>query len=280
MITAILLSIALVLLIVAAYTDIRTREVPDWVNISGIAAGIGIRALWGLSGNGWNELGWGVLGFIVFFALSIIMYYAGQWGGGDSKLLMAMGALLGLEFSRDGAGVSFLLWSILAGAGYGLVCSIYLAVKNWKPFARQYSLLLHSFKWAQLPALLIFVFGIAFAVSTDDNVLQFLMLCIALLAPVLLYTAIGVKAVEKCCMYRTVSPELLTEGDWIAKPVSYKGKYLCGPKDLGITKRQIKELMRLKIKSVLVRDGVPFVPSFLIAFLLSLWFGSPLVWFF
>ncbi len=280
MIDALLLFIALILLVVAAYTDIRTREVPDWVNISGIIAGLGIRALWGLSGNGWSMLGWGLLGFIVFFALSIIMYYAGQWGGGDSKLLMAMGALLGLEFSRTGEGVSFLLWAILAGAGYGLVCSVYLAVRNWKSFVKHYSLLLQAFKWAQLPALLVFVFGIALAIATDDNVLQFLMLSVGLLAPVLLYTAIGVKAVEKCCMYRMVSPDLLTEGDWIAKPVRYKGKYLCGPKDLGITKKQIRELKRLKIKSVLVRDGVPFVPSFLIAFLLSLWFGSPLQWFF
>ncbi len=280
MLEVILLTVALVLLIVASYSDIKTREVPDWVNFSGIVAGLGIRAVWSLQYNDWSVLGWGVLGFVVFFAFSIIMYYSRQWGGGDSKLLMAMGSLLGLEFSKSGAGFGFLVWAILAGALYGMVWSIILAVMNWKAFASRYSAIHSKFKWANIPVLMVFIFGFGLAIATDDNMLRVLMLLIALLAPVLFYTAIGVKAVEKCCMYRTVSPALLTEGDWIANIVKVKGKYVCGPKDLGITKEQISALKKLKVKSVLVRDGIPFVPSFLLAFLLYLWLGSPLAWFF
>jgi Flp pilus assembly protein protease CpaA len=279
MIEAVVLAVALVILLIGSYTDIKTREVPDWVNIAGIFIGIGLRALWGLSGNGWSELGFGMVGFILFFALSIIMYYAGQWGGGDSKLLMAMGALLGFWFSKDSAGVGFLLWIILAGAFYGMACSTFLALKNFKSFARNYKIIFEKVKWANLPALAVLVFGFAFAIATDDHFLRVLLLVIALAVPVLFYLAVGVKAVEKCCMFRTISPEFLTEGDWIAKPVTYKGKYLCGPKDLGVTKEKIRELKRLGIKQVMVKDGVPFVPSFLLAFLMYLWLGSPLMWF-
>lgn len=280
MIDALLFLVALVVLAVSAYTDIRTREVPDWVNFGGIVAGLGIRAAWGFGGNGWMELGFGLLGFVVFFALSIIMYYSRQWGGGDSKLLMAMGALLGLWFSKDNAGVGFLLWVLLAGAGYGMVSSISLAVMNWKPFLKMYAELFNKVRWANIPVLLVLLLGFAFAVATDDALLRIIALFVALIVPVIFYLAIGVKAVENCCMYRKIHPSMLTEGDWIAKPVFYKGRYLCGPKDLGVTKEKIRELQRLGIKQVIVKDGVPFVPSFLIAFLFYLWLGSPLEWFF
>ncbi len=45
MIDIILLSVALIILIIGTFTDFKTREVPDWVNYSAVAAGIGsIRA--------------------------------------------------------------------------------------------------------------------------------------------------------------------------------------------------------------------------------------------
>lgn len=279
MIEAVLSIIALALVATGAYTDIKTREVPDWVNFSGIVAGIVIRALWSIDTGDWHILGWGVLGFIVFFAMAVIMYYAGQWGGGDSKLLMAMGALLGLEFSLKSAGLTFLVWLLLAGAGYGLVWSIVLAVRNWKGFKSSLALLSKQVSWAHLPALGVFLVGLAFAIATDDEILRITMLIVAFVVPVLLYTSLAIKAVEKCCMYKMLPTGRLTEGDWIAKPIRCKGRYICGPKDLGITKEKINELKRLKIKQVLVKEGMPFVPSFLIAFLLALCFGNPISWF-
>ena len=279
MLEVVLATFALLLLIAGTYSDIRTREVPDWVNLSGIVAGIGIRALYGFIEHDWSALGWGLLGFVVFFALSIIMYYSGQWGGGDSKLLMAMGALLGLEFSRNSIGIAFLLWVVLAGAGYGLVWSLALAVKNWRAFISRFAAIETPLSWVRLPMLGILVLGFAFAIATNDELLRVLLMILGLLVPVLFYTAIGVKAVENCCMYKLLPVGKLTEGDWIAKIVKVKGKYICGPKDLGIKKEQIQQLKKLHVKEILVREGVPFVPSFLIAFLLALWLGSPLAWF-
>lgn len=279
MLDAVLFTVAFLLLGAASYSDIRTREVPDWVNFSGIIAGLGIRAVWSIQRNDWGVLGWGALGFIVFLAMSVVMYYSRQWGGGDSKLLMAMGALLGLEFAKSGAGFGFLIWAVFAGALYGMAWSIVLAVLNWKAFSSRFLAIRRSVSWANIPVLAVFIFGFVLAIATDDNLLRVLMLMIALIVPVLFYTAIGVKAVEKCCMYRTILPSQLTEGDWVAGIVKVKGKYICGPKDLGITKAQIRLLKKLRVKSVLVRDGIPFVPSFLLAFILLLVFGSPLAWF-
>jgi len=79
-------------------------------------------------------------------------------------------------------------------------------------------------------------------------------------------------------MIKLVNPKELTEGDWIAKDILVKGKYIAGPKDLGIEKKQIKELIRLyqkrKIKKVLMKIGIPFVPSFFIAYIITLAYGN------
>jgi Flp pilus assembly protein protease CpaA len=269
-------SVALVLLIIGTITDIKTREVPDWLNFAGISAGFGINALWALHAHDWQPIMSSALGFGVFFVIACVMYYTGQWGGGDSKLLMALGALLGFGFSLSNPAVAFLIWVLLAGAAYGLCWSAWYAAKNFRVVLVRYRKLLEPFRWAHALVLGVFALGIAFAIATNDDYLRIVMLVLALLAPALFYTSLFIKAVELCCMYKQRTPAELTEGDWIAKPVSVKGRYICGPKDLGITQEKIKRLKKLKVKQVTVKEGIPFVPSFLIGFLLSIWLGSPL----
>jgi len=102
-------------------------------------------------------------------------------------------------------------------------------------------------------------------------------------ALLIFYSTIFVKSVEKTCMLKFVEPEKLTEGDWIAKNVIVNKKRIAGPKDLGIEKKQIKQLIELKrkglIKKILIKEGIPFVPSFLIAFIITFWFGNWLLLF-
>jgi Flp pilus assembly protein protease CpaA len=280
MLEPVLFSVAALVLVMGSITDIRMREVPDWLNFAGIIAGLGIRGLWSITTNDWSVLGWGVLGFAALFVIAVLMYYTGQWGGGDSKLLMALGALLGLEFSLGSPVVVFIIWALFVGAAYGLVWSMVLAARDWAGFVSRFRSVSRSVRWAHLPVLGVLVFGIAFAIASDDELFRILVLIIALAVPALFYAAIGVKAVEQCCMYKTLRPDQLTEGDWIAKPVVVKGRMIVGPKDLGITKEKIKELKRLNVKNVLVKEGIPFVPSFLIAFVLTVFVGNPLLFLF
>ena len=81
-----------------------------------------------------------------------------------------------------------------------------------------------------------------------------------------------IKAVETSCMIKKVPASKLTEGDWIVKNVYVKGKYITGPKELGITEEQIKRLPK-KLK-VTIKEGIPFVPSFLASYVLLLIFGN------
>ena len=67
----------------------------------------------------------------------------------------------------------------------------------------------------------------------------------------------------------------LTEGDWLAKDVKLKNKVVMEAKTL--EREDVWKLRYLEVnenlKPVTIKEGVPFVPSFLIAYLITV-FGS------
>src|SRR3989338_5965028 len=91
----VLYGVALAALLAASYTDLKTREVPDWLSYGLIFSALGIRALFSLGELDGGILLRGLAGFAVFVAIAYLMYYTRQWGGGDSKLLMGLGAAIG-----------------------------------------------------------------------------------------------------------------------------------------------------------------------------------------
>ena len=128
--------------------------------------------------------------------------------------------------------------------------------------------------------MLVLISLLVFFFFTKLYYIKILILTFAFLILTTFYLWVFVKAIEKSSMYKLVEPTKLTEGDWIVKDIFIGGKYLTGPKDLGIGKNQIKVLIQLykqkKIKKILVKEGIPFVPSFFIAFIVTLVFGNPL----
>ena len=80
------------------------------------------------------------------------------------------------------------------------------------------------------------------------------------------------KAVEKTCLMKYVAPSKLTEGDWLLKSVKVNGKTIKANFH-GLTKKDLAILRKLK-KKVQVKYGIPFIPVFLIAFLLTVYFGN------
>lgn len=271
--------ICIVLLAVASWTDLKTYEVPDWINYSGIFAGLGIRLIWSLYSFDWSFILEGIAGFGAFLGVGVVLFYLGQWGGGDSKLLMALGALLGLKLSFSHVTVLFLANLVIVGGVYGFLWSAGLALMNYNKFKVRFKKKLDSCKKLRLVIVLFSALLLVFAFFKQEGFLRLLFMFVAVLVPFMNYVIIGVKSVEDVCMYSRVKPKDLTEGDWIAKDVFVKKKKICGPKDLGIEKKQIRQLIKLNVKSVVVRTGIPFVPSFFIAFLITLWIGSPLMFF-
>ncbi len=276
-------SVCLIALLIGSYTDLKTREVPDWISYSLIFIGLGIRAIYSFIEQ--NPLAFleGLIGFLIFLGFAFAMFYAGQWGGGDAKVLMGLGALIGIKFSADLSDIfliSFLINTALAGAFYGLLWSIYLAVKHWKPFSKKLRKIiskkdfLRVRRYVLISALILLI--IAF--FPKDIPLKIAVIIIALFTIITLYLWAYIKAVEESAMNKLVSPEQLTEGDWIVKDIKIGKKIICGPKDLGISSQQIKQLIKLKqkgkIRQILIKEGIPFIPSFLFGFVITWMFGN------
>jgi Flp pilus assembly protein protease CpaA len=279
----VLYSIAFAALIIGSWTDIKTREVPDWINFGLIFAGIGIRLLYSVFTFEWIFILNGVIGLAVFVAIAYIMFYAGLWGGGDSKMLMGLGAIIGLPlvFKPLPFVIIFFINVFLAGAVYGLFYSIGLAVKNRKKFSREFLKIIHHKKIIKIRkivlfSLIILVLLVLFLI--ENLLLQWVLLAFILIVYFSFYLMFFIKAVELSSMFKHVDPSELTEGDWIAKDYVIDDKKICGPKDLGISKKQIKKLISLKqkgkVKKIKIKNGIPFVPSFLIGFIISILWGA------
>ncbi|MBI4149370.1 prepilin peptidase, partial [Candidatus Woesearchaeota archaeon] len=257
--------LALLALLVASYTDLKTREVPDWLSYSLIAAGLGIRAIFAaVLQNPWLLL-YGVLGFALFWVLGYGMYRLGQWGGGDAKLLMGLGALMGFQWP-DAEVLSFLVLIILIGGLYGFGWSIALSIRHYRDVRaamQKWMKEKQRIKRIALAVALLLVIGSLFA----ETLIRIPLLLMAVLLLGSYYTFIFAKSVEEAAMKKMVLLDKVTEGDWIIEDIVVKGQYITGPRELGITKEQLAALKKAKVKEVLVKYGIPFVPSFLLAFI-------------
>jgi len=98
------------LVVVGAYTDIRDRKIYDKTTFPAMAAGL---VLAGLAA-GWPGLRGAGLGILVAFAVFLIPTEAGAVGGGDAKLMLAVGALEGYQFMVVATLVGFALGSVQA----------------------------------------------------------------------------------------------------------------------------------------------------------------------
>lgn len=84
-------SIAALLLLVATAHDLRTREIPDWISIAMASLAV-VSSVTGWLGIGlvWVAIG-GALGLIVGY----LLFRFAKLGGGDAKLIAALGMLVG-----------------------------------------------------------------------------------------------------------------------------------------------------------------------------------------
>lgn len=81
----------LAMLAMGAFTDLRERRIPNWLNAAILAAGL-TRALVHPGGPGF---GWALLGATLGFGLMLVPFALGALRGGDVKLMTALGAWLG-----------------------------------------------------------------------------------------------------------------------------------------------------------------------------------------
>lgn len=80
-----------VMLLIATWSDLRYREIPDWISVGLVLTGF-VAAGFGWAGVRW----WMVLsGLLLGLLIGLSLFRFARFGGGDAKLIAGVGAVLG-----------------------------------------------------------------------------------------------------------------------------------------------------------------------------------------
>src|SRR3989338_8381236 len=256
LIDILLISITLIVLLISSYTDIKTREVPDWLSYAFLTTTVGIRLIFSVE-YGYSILLSGILGFLICFLLAHLLYYTRQWGGGDSKILMGMGASIGITYPFTPASFHLLLFFIFllfVGAIYGLIWMCILAFRNSTLFLKTFKQKLNLHKHIHYLIL-----------SLTLSLFSPLFWPFVILILLFFYLLLAVSCIEEH-FFHIQKPILhLTEGDWLAETIMISNRTIFHPKTL--EKSDLTTLKNLhsqnKLSAVLIKEGIPFLPSFL-----------------
>jgi len=110
-------------LVAAGVCDLRRGVVYNWLTYPAIVAGLVLGAVEGAAaGDTLDGLTNHAVGLGFGFGVLFVAYLLGGMGGGDVKLMGAVGALLGW---RDWAALEAMFYSFLAGAAVGVIVVIW-----------------------------------------------------------------------------------------------------------------------------------------------------------
>ncbi|MBS3938162.1 MAG: prepilin peptidase [Peptococcaceae bacterium] len=98
------------LLAAALYGDLRERRIPNILTFTGMGLGLMMQ----LAFHGWAGLASSLLGLALGFLLLFPLFALGKFGGGDVKLLAAIGALRGLHFVWRASVLGLVMGGVLA----------------------------------------------------------------------------------------------------------------------------------------------------------------------
>jgi len=260
--------ILLTSLFIATITDLRSTEVPDILSYATIAAGIGLATLHSILNESITPFLSSIAGLTIYGTIGLSLFYLGQWGGGDAKLMIGAGALIGGSTNLLSPFIAYPISIMIMGGLYSLVWSSALAIRHRetiythlrKTYAHRGILTAQAL--LILTALLIVTGGV---ISRNVNLYASIILALAI--PTTLVLFLTLKIVEKHCFRKTIPANKLMEGDWILHAITKNGKTLYTPKNIGITKEEIKKLQDHNISRITIKYGIPFVPALFLAYI-------------
>ena len=121
----------------AALSDLKWRRLPNWLNVAALVAALVAHTVFG----GLSGLGFALLGFATGFGILFVLWLIGGGGGGDVKLMGALGAWLGAGLTLKVFLISAVLIAVMAvgimalaffANGFGYVKKRYMAVGKTK----------------------------------------------------------------------------------------------------------------------------------------------------
>jgi prepilin peptidase CpaA len=93
----VILASAVVLSLIAGWTDLRSRRIPNWLTVPGLVIGVVLNTLLG----GWSGLKTSLLGALIGLVLLLPFVLLRSLGAGDWKLAGALGSFTGPALLMD-----------------------------------------------------------------------------------------------------------------------------------------------------------------------------------
>ncbi|UCG95140.1 MAG: prepilin peptidase [archaeon] len=267
----------------SGYIDLRTTEIPDEIPLAMVLLGLLIRFSYSLFSGDWGFLLFPAIIGGGFFLFGMMMYYTGQWGGGDAKVLGAIGVLIGtlpaglFPLSVFPLFLSLIVNVFLVGAVYIIIYAIVMSFLNKKIASNFFK----SLKGSSTEFAII-VSAISFFIVA--NVLVFWNLFGLLNLWLIFGAAAGgigfyllwkfLKSVENVGFMKKIKTARLREGDMLGEDIK---KLNLNKKIIrGLTKEEVGKIRKLK-KTVWIREGVRFAPVFPISIAVTLLFDNLLI---
>jgi len=279
MIITISIAIAITLLCVASYFDLKTGEIPDEISLGLLGLSIFFSLLFSLLNWNFNIVLWSVAYGIFFFLFGYLSFYFGELGGGDVKLLAGIGSALGflerlnLFNTMLPVAIDFLINLGLVTIPYSICYALFLTIRKPMVIERFFD------EIKRLENLfMIFLSGVIsiFLAAIGFPIFLFFF-------PFLVILTIFFKTLETHVLEKEVSIEQLREGDLLAEDVIIDNKTIIAMKDarLGLEIEQIEMLKKLKqegkLEKIKIKEGMKFAPALGLAFILTVYFDETLI---
>jgi len=257
-------------IVVAVLQDLKRREVDDWLNLFLLVVSFSFvvfRAIFEGDSSVFFRVGFAL---VFLFVIVNVFYYGHVFAGGDANLLFAMTIFfVGASFYLTLVNiVIFILFLMVAGSVYGSVYSLVLYFKDFRKVNKE---IIYGVKklgiWSWILSLVLVLAGFLNFIFFFFGIFLFFFFGFYVFA----------KGLEVVSMVRIVSGKDLREGDWLVDDVKVGKKIIKADWD-GLSSENI-ELLRNK-KKVKIKEGLPFVPAFLIAFLSYVFLRGWLISFF
>ncbi len=267
--------------ILASAWDLKTTEIPDEIPYLMILIALTLHLIEALIAWDYQPLLNSLLVGLGFLGFGFLMYYAGQWGGGDAKLLAAIGFLLP-SLSKNFSPklilpfpLSYLFNVFLIGAAYMLLYAFILALIKRKILKRFFEdvkansrlLTFGSIFLFTLFLLLNWFLSVYFKVKFELLFsLKYSFLPMILTLAVFLLWKFA-KAVEEVGFKKRIPVSKLKVGDVLEESKLWEG----------ITEKELRKIKKSGRKYVVIKEGVRFAPAFPLALIFTLWFGDYLL---
>jgi len=271
-------------LLLGTIADMRTREIPDTLSFSLIGIGFLFASISSLIYASFSPLINSAAGFVAGIILGLLFYFTGMWGGGDAKMIMGIGAVMGFGVFSIGTTLPpflvFIINTFIVGAIYGACWMTMLGIKHYSSFKKEFSVTMHDEKIKRTRLLLFIFLSVVILISLVAPIyigFKIATVLVSILFVLFFYLSLVIKSIERSVLFVDIPVNKLTEGDWIVEKIKFKNGKFYKPSKTGISQEDIDLLKKNNIKFARVKEGIPFLPSFLIAYIVTLVFQNWIV---